>query len=292
LHLGNAFSFLLTWLLVRHHGGNLRLRIDDIDAERKRPAYVEDLFHTLHWLGLDWDAGPRDAADFDAHFSQLHRLDRYESLLEGLRQAGILYACNCSRAQVQAASANGIYPGTCRYRGLPLDAPDAAWRVHVPQNTVVAFREYTGVSQEIRLDLTMGDFVVRRRNGLPAYQVASLADDLHYGINLIVRGRDLLSSTAAQLFLASHLPRNAFGETVFYHHPLLKDEQGQKLSKSAGATSLLALRGRLESPAPLYQALARTLRMNSDAVRTLQDLRRQFRPSALPREEGTFTGLS
>ena len=292
LHLGNAFSFALTWLLTRHHGGSLLLRIDDIDNERRRPAYVEDVFHTLAWLGLDWDAGPKDPTDFETHFSQLHALDRYAQLLEGLRQSGALYACNCSRSQVLASSVNGVYPGTCRHRNLPFDTPGAAWRVYVPENTVIHIPEYTGGPRPVRLDAAMGDFVVRRRNGLPAYQVASLADDLHYGINLVVRGVDLLPSTAAQLFLAGHLPPNAFAKTIFYHHPLLRDEGGQKLSKSAGAASLLALRGQLPGPAPVYQALAKALGLPAEAVAGPRDLLRRFTPAALPGSAGTLTGLS
>jgi glutamyl-tRNA synthetase len=138
----------------------------------------------------------------------------------------------------------------------------------------------------------MGDFVVRRRNGLPAYQVASLADDLHYGINLVVRGVDLLPSTAAQLFLAGQLPPNAFPKAVFYHHPLLKDEGGQKLSKSAGSASLLALREQLPGPAPVYQALAGALRLPPDDASGPRDVLRRFTPATLPGSEGAFTGLS
>jgi glutamyl-tRNA synthetase len=292
LHLGNAFSFALTWLLTRYHAGTLLLRIDDIDNERRRPVYVEDVFQTLRWLQLDWDAGPKDAADFEAHFSQLHALDRYAHLLEGLRQAGKVYACNCSRSQVQASSVHGIYPGTCRHRNLALDTPDTSWRVHVPENTVISIPEYTVETRQVRLDAVMGDFVVRRRNGLPAYQVASLADDLHYGINLVVRGVDLLPSTAAQLFLAGQLPPNVFQTAVFYHHPLLRDERGQKLSKSAGAASLLALRGQLPGPAPVYEALASALGLPADGVAGPRDVLRQFTPAVLPGSDGTLTGLS
>ena len=292
LHLGNAFSFALTWLLTRYHRGSLLLRIDDVDNERRRPAYVEDVFQTLQWLQLDWDAGPKDATDFEAHFSQLHALDRYAHLLEGLRQAGRLYACNCSRSQVQASSVNGIYPGTCRHRNLPLDTPDTAWRVYVPENTLIAIPEYNGEPRHVRLDAAMGDFVVRRRNGLPAYQVASLADDLHYGINLVVRGIDLLPSTAAQLFLAGQLPPNAFEKAVFYHHPLLKDEGGRKLSKSAGAASLLTLREQLPGPGPVYGALAGALDLPADGITGPRDVLRRFSPAALPASAGAFTDLS
>jgi glutamyl-tRNA synthetase len=291
LHLGNAFSFVLTWLLVRYHHGQLLLRIDDIDAERSRPAYVEDIFRTLHWLQLDWDIGPGNAADFEANFSQLHSLDRYGQLLAQLRQAGVVYACNCSRSQVQVSSVNGVYPGTCRHRNLPLDTPGASWRVYVPENTIISVPEYSGATQQVRLDLTMGDFVVRRRNGLPAYQIASLADDLHYEINLIVRGVDLLPSTAAQLFLAQWLPPNIFNTAVFYHHPLLKDEQGQKLSKSAGAVSLLALGQQLESPGALYQALTIALRIDPSSVQGVQDILSSFTPSTLPEGEAALTSL-
>jgi glutamyl-tRNA synthetase len=291
LHLGNAFSFALTWLLARYHEGTLLLRIDDIDNERRRPAYVQDVFQTLRWLQLDWDVGPKDVMDFEARFSQLLALNRYAQLLDGLRQAGGVYACNCSRSQVVASSMNGIYPGTCRHRNLALDTPEAAWRVHVPENTVISILEYNGGSRHIQLDTAMGDFVVRRRNGLPAYQIASLADDLHYGINLIVRGVDLLPSTAAQLFLAAQLPPNSFTKAVFYHHPLLKDEGGQKLSKSAGAASLLALRGQLPDPAPVYRALANALGLSADGVAGPHDMLRRFTPTALPGSEGMLTGL-
>ncbi len=291
LHLGNAFSFVLTWLLTRHHKGRLLLRIDDIDAGRKRPAYVNDIFDNLHWLGLDWDKGPKDAEDFEFSFSQLKEPRRYAQILEELWKTGALYVCTCSRSQVQAACMNGVYSGTCRHRNLAPDTPDAAWRVHVPENTIIAIPEYSGTVRHVPLAREMGDFVVRRKNGLPAYQVASLADDFHYGSNLIVRGVDLLPSTAAQLFLARLLPPNAFGEVVFYHHPLLRDPDGLKLSKSAGSLSLQALRQKWQSPAPLYRALAEVLQIKSGRVSNAADLLAAFSPLHLPTGEATLTGL-
>ena len=234
LHLGNAYSFGLTWRLTRQHQGTLWLRIDDLDATRCRPEYLADIFDTLTWLGLNYDRGPRDPADFAAHFSQMLRLPLYHGLLTHLRAAGVVYACDCSRR----VAGSGIYPGTCRNRNLPLDQPGVAWRARVPAGTTEVVNDLLGPPRPVRLDEAMGDFVVRRRDGTPAYQVASLADDLHLGCNLLVRGLDLLPSSAAQLWLARHLPPNPFGQVNFHHHPLLTDAQGHKLSKSAGAAAL------------------------------------------------------
>jgi glutamyl-tRNA synthetase len=161
----------------------------------------------------------------------------------------------------------------------------------VPENTIMAIPEYNGTVRHVQLAREMGDFVVRRRNGLPAYQIASLTDDLCYRTNLIVRGVDLLPSTAAQLFLARLLPPNAFGEVIFYHHPLLRDPNGLKLSKSAGSLSLQALRQKWQSPAPLYRALAEVLQIKPARVNNAADLLAAFSPLHLPTDEATLTGL-
>ena len=236
LHAGNAVNFLLTHELVRRHHGHLYLRIDDLDRERVRPRYIDNVFATLDWLGIRCDSGPADAADFTAHHSQHLRLDRYHALLARLAATpGLVYACTCSRAQVAAAAGpTGCYPGTCRDRSLPLSTPDASWRVHVPDGTRVTFSDALLGSVELDLAATVGDFVIRRRDGLPAYHVASLADDVAMGMTLIVRGEDLLPSTAAQLWLAQQAgaPCDAFPRVQFWHHPLLTTPDGHKLSKS------------------------------------------------------------
>ncbi len=282
LHAGNAFSFTLTWLLVRQSGGKLHLRIDDIDAERTRPEYVEDIFQSLNWLGLDWDTGPVSPEDFVERHSQLRRLEGYNQLLNSLEQAGKLYACNCSRAQIATSSVNGIYPGTCRHRKLPMNAPETAWRIYVPENTRIAIREISGRETKVPLDTAMGDFVVRRKNGLPAYQIASLADDLQSACNMIVRGSDLIPSTAAQLFMAQQLGLKAFTEAIFYHHPLLRDSTGQKLSKSAGSASLKSLYAAGQSPATLFQMIAKALQLPDQRVKEAKDLLAQFSTTLLP----------
>lgn len=236
LHAGNAVNFLLTHALVRRAGGHLHLRIDDLDRERVRGPYLENIFATLHWLGIEWDSGPRDAADFAAHHSQLLRLDRYQTLLGRLTAGpGLVYACTCSRAQVVATSGpGGVYRGTCRHKNLPLDTPEAAWRVAVPAGATVAFTDAAYGPLTIEVAQAMGDFVIRKKDGLPAYQIASLADDVAEAMTLIVRGADLLPSTAAQLWLAAQAGGDyaAFGQVQWWHHSLLTDTAGLKLSKS------------------------------------------------------------
>lgn len=246
LHLGNALNFILNWIAARYcSGARLLLRIDDLDADRKRPEYVQDVFDTLHWLGLDWDDGPRDAADFESRWSQYRRLDLYHSLLETLHGKNCLFACRKSRKAL--APYDGRYPAAFREQGLSLDDPDVAWRIRTP------------------LGAAMPDFVVRRRDGIPAYQIANVADDLYFGITHIIRGADLLASTEAQLFLAETLGATGFLNIRFLFHPLLLDESGQKLSKSAGAAALATRRNQGDSPAFVFQTAARLLQLRADA---------------------------
>lgn len=263
LHPGNGASFVATWLLARAAGGAVVLRIDDLDRARRRDDYVEDIFRTLEWLGLDYDEGPAGPDDFYRHWSQHRRLDRYYAALEQLRQADLLYACRCSRREVAAATTDGNYPGTCRARGLGFDQPGIAWRVRVPAGATIAFTDWQRGPQQLDISGRMGDFVVRQKNELPAYQIASLVDDTDWRINFIVRGEDLLDATAAQRYLAGLLQRPAFGQATFLHHPLLREADGSKLSKSRGAGSLRAWRQAGRSPQPLYQMAARWLQLSN-----------------------------
>lgn len=241
LHLGNGFSFVLTQRLAAAHGAKLLLRIDDIDADRKRPEYIADIFQTLDWLGISWDIGPQSPDDFEANWSQRLRLTQYHALLAALKDTGKLYACAKSRQAIAAAATDGQYPVAFRADALPLDTPETAWRIHTPA--------------ENPLFQVMRDFVVRRRDGIPAYQIASLADDIDFGVTHIVRGADLLPSTQAQVFLAELLGEKAFLTINFLHHPLKTDDKGIKLSKSEGATSLQHLRSRGESPKMVHDAV-------------------------------------
>lgn len=243
LHIGNILSFVTTLKLARSAGAKVLLRIDDLDQARADERYVQDIFETLEFLDIHWDEGPGDSAGFTSAWSQLHRMEIYGTALQTLRQQGALFACSCSRTQIARETADGIYPGTCRDKGISLDAPDVSWRIRTDMLHELAVQGVDGTAVSTQLDITMKDFVVRKRDGLPAYQLTSLVDDLYFNVDLIVRGQDLWPSTLAQLYLASFLPGGEdFKKICFYHHALLKDVDGGKLSKSAGATSIQFLR--------------------------------------------------
>lgn len=287
LHIGNAFSFVLTWLITRKSGGKLLLRIDDSDATRSRPEYIEDIFYTIEWLGIDYDLGPEGPEDFAGNFSQHHRMNLYHDLLKDLQQqSGLVYACSCSRKQILKKNKTGLYTGTCRKRLLSPDHPSSALRIQVPENTVISYPELLRRQEEqVFLGKEMGDFVVRRKDRLPAYQLVSLADDLHFGINLVVRGKDLQLSTAAQLYLAGCLSSTApdnggkasgFLKASFVHHPLLLDEKGQKLSKSKGAVAVAEMRKSGKSPETVFRQVARFAGLPEQAAASPEELLEAF----------------
>lgn len=252
LHVGNGAAFVLAWKLARAAGGRVLLRIDDLDAERARPAYVQDIFDTLQWLGIGWEEGPRSPQELTEHWSQHHRLAQYHRLLAELRAAGHLYACDCSRSLIAKRGTTAAYDGHCRHRNLDLDGPEMAWRLRLPEAGTVALREWpTGTVRQHALDLP--DPVLRQRNGRPAYHVASLADDVHFGVDLVVRGMDLLPSTLVQSYLAGVLGLEAFVRTTFLHHALLTGPEGTKLSKSAGAAALRQWRETGRSPQEVHR---------------------------------------
>lgn len=242
LHLGNIYSFAVTLALAQKTGARLLLRIDDMDRERAAPHFIQDIFDTLHFLGLPWNEGPTDSTDFETRWAQPHRLGLYNHALKTLLEAEQVFACTCSRTGILKYSADGSYPGTCRYKNLPLNLPGSALRIKTPASADVQLQTWSGVQQVQELPAAVQNFVVRKKDGRPAYQLCSLVDDIHFGVDLVVRGLDLLPSTLAQWWLSTLLPPNRFAETVFVHHPLVTDEQGAKLSKSAGHTSVYGLR--------------------------------------------------
>ena len=227
MHLGNVFSALLAWLSVRSRNGRMLLRIEDLDPDRCRLEYIETLKRDLDWLGLDWDA---------EQTPQSKRADAYHAEFERLRAFGLVYPCYCSRAELHAASAphasdgNVIYAGTCRTLS---DAERAAktrkpaWRVIVP-NTVITVQD--GLQGEYTENLVQdcGDFIIRRSDGVYAYQLAVVTDDAAGGVTEIVRGRDLLSSVPRQMWLQKTL---GFPTPAYYHVPLLLAPDGRRLSK-------------------------------------------------------------
>lgn len=240
LHLGNALNFVITAREVKRVGGSLRLRIDDLDAQRSRSEYIEDIFGTLNWMGLEWDLGPRSPEDHRLHHSQHLRRERYLEAVQFLLSREQAYVCGCSR-QSQKLVACG-----CRDRGLAFD----------PEGGVVRLAGGEG-------QIELGDFTIWRREGIPAYQLVSLLDDLDHGVDCIVRGEDLRPSTEAQLYLASQFGTEygaeRFGRVRFIHHPLITGAEGKKLSKSDRAAALREVYPREESPRKMYRLLSRQL---------------------------------
>ncbi len=235
LHLGNGVNFAYNAALAAHLHGQLLLRIDDLDGARVRGQYLNDIDATIRWL-LPEQA---EALCREAMY-QSRRLVAYNAALQLLRKHNMVYACRCSRREVRAAQqAAGLpedinaYPGTCRDCEYSLDKQGVVWRM----------RE--------------GDTIVRQRNRMPSYQLASLVDDVDANITHIVRGEDLLESTLMQLQLAQVLAQvdqrfAQFQQLHFYHHPLLTDTTGAKLSKRAGASSLEALRHSHGTATPVF----------------------------------------
>lgn len=257
-------NFVLTWLLVRRAGGTLHLRIDDLDRARLRRPYLENIFRVIDWLGLDYDQGPSGPDDFLRHYSQLLHLPAYNQILRRLaQQPGLVHGSPRSRTGAAAGDA------------VPLTTPGAAWRARVPASTTVALADGWQGAMRVPLAVEMPDFVVRKKDGVAAYQLASVVDDLRLGTTLIVRGLDLLPSTAAQLWLAAQLPETTHfnPERVhFYHHGLLTDAAGNKLSKTtqaAGDQGVL----KLGSPAVVYAAVAKLLGLPPAAGESLAVLR-------------------
>lgn len=264
LHLGNAVNFVLTWLLVRRAGGTLHLRIDDLDRARLRRPYLENIFQVIDWLGLDYDGGPSGPDDFLRHHSQLLHLPAYNQALRRLAQRpGLLYGSQRSRTGGAGAAE------------VPLTTLGAAWRARVPDDTRLSFEDGWQGATQVPLAAELADFIVRKKDGVAAYQLASVVDDLRLGTTLIVRGLDLLPSTAAQLWLAAQLAETrAFNarRVHFYHHDLLTDAAGHKLSKSTqaqGDQGVLVL----GTPGPVYAAVARLLHLPSGAGESLASLR-------------------
>ena len=234
LHPGNLANFLLNARLTGP-AGRCYLRIDDLDRARFRPAYLADIFRIVKALNVPITDGPVDATDFAANWSQTVRLPEYHAALDRLRHHERLFACACSRRELQS----GDHPRGCRDHRLPLDAPDVTWRVDTRGLAPVRIPDaVSGQIHTVDLHATMPDFALRRRDGNPAYQLTCVVDDLLFGIDTVGRGTDLLPSTAAQCLVSDLLGYPSLtGRITFVHHPLLTGPDGEKLSKSAGAAS-------------------------------------------------------
>lgn len=259
LHLGNILSSMLAWLDARRNDGRLIFRLEDLDPQRSYAQYADLMAEDLRWLGLDWDAGWQPGGD--ASFTQGARTPLYEDAFSLLSGRDLVYPCYCSRAQRLAASAphTGDDADTgCRCRHLSAGERQAlersgrrpAWKVRVPDRTVTFTDGHYG---RITEDLAAsGDFIIRRSDGLFAYQLAVSVDDADMGITNVVRARDLISSAARQIWLISEL-----GGTppAYCHTPLLTAPDGRKLSKREGDLNMETLRERY-TPEELTGVLA------------------------------------
>ena len=261
MHLGNAFSALLAWLSVRSAGGELVLRQEDLDPQRCKRAYAEQIEADFRWLGLDWDRGGSQGGP---GYFQSNRSERYAEYLERLNRKGLIYPCFCTRNQLHAASAphatdgTPIYAGTCRNLTSAERAERArtrkpALRVRVPAETISFTDTVMGTYAET-LDRDCGDFILRRSDGVHAYQLAVVVDDALMGVNQVVRGADLLSSTPRQIWLQRQLGFST--QPQYCHVPLLCGEDGHRLSKRQKDVDLGALRQAGRRPEEVVGQLA------------------------------------
>lgn len=242
MHTGNVFSALLAYLSIRSRGGTLLLRIEDLDPDRCRTEYTDAVKRDLDWLGLHWD---REQAP------QSTRTEAYAACFEDLRERGLVYPCYCSRASLHAASAphasDGriVYPGTCRgLQEAPAGAKKPAQRLIVPDREISLSDGLQGEYTE-NLARDCGDFIIRRADGVYAYQLAATCDDAAGGVTEVTRGRDILPSTPGQIYLQELF---SWGRPHYNHVPLLIDESGRRLSKRDGDLDLGALRERFTAP--------------------------------------------
>jgi glutamyl-tRNA synthetase len=263
LHVGHARTFWTAFERARRAGGTLVMRMEDLDPERSRAEYAEAAPEDLRWLGIHWQEGPDLGGPYAPYEQSARRaiyLDAWRKLLRG----GFLFPCRCSRKDLEAAlsapheGANGkaellddepVYPGTCRPRAFAaneLDEPGQVnWRFRVPDGEAVEFEDRNLGPQRFVAGRDFGDFVVWRRDGGPSYQLACVADDAAMRITEVVRGEDLVKSTARQILLYRALGLEIPG---WFHCRLVTDRNGLRLAKRHDALSLRTLRQRGFSP--------------------------------------------
>lgn len=273
MHLGHARTFWTAGERARAAQGTLILRLEDLDPDRSRAEYAAAALEDLRWLGLCWQEGPDVGGPFGP-YAQSARHHFYRAAWRKLLDGGFLYPCHCSRRDLAAALSaphesadpdplndEPVYPGTCR---PAIDATTfrsgvaeneatmpTNWRFRVNDGEVVEFDDLNLGPQRFVAGRDFGDFIVRRRDGVPSYQLACVADDAAMQVTEVVRGADLLKSTAQQILLNRAL---GFDDPAWFHCPLVADENGRRLAKRHDALSIRALRERGLSPARILSS--------------------------------------
>lgn len=290
LHLGNARTFLINWLLARQQGWRIVLRIEDIDGPRIKAGADRQAIEDLAWLGIDWDEGP---------IYQSQRLAHYQTMLEHLLSQGHAYPCICSRREVASAASaphaeDGalVYPGTCRQRFDDLGharsaGREPAIRFQVPDE-LVTFEDGFAGKRQCQVARELGDFVIAKADGTPAYQLAVVVDDAEAGVTDVVRGNDLIDSTPRQILLyralglTERLPR-------YYHLPLVTGTDGRRLAKRHGDTRLSHYRQQGVPAERLLALLARWSGVACGEAITAPQLLDRFQLANVPHTPIVFT---
>lgn len=287
LHLGHARTFWAAWRRARAAGGQLVFRNEDLDYQRSKPEFVHAMYEDLRWLGLEWDEGPDVGGPF-APYSQSQRRSFYLEAWRKLRDSGLIYPCTCSRKDLERAlsapheeTLHGAdpaesaapdtndeipYPGTCRDKIVTaknFSSPaGVSWRFKVPDGETISFVDGFFGPQQFSAGRDFADFLLWRRDDIPAYQLAVVVDDEAMHITEVVRGADLLKSTARQLLLIRAL---GYPPPAYFHCPLLRDEQNIRLAKRHDALSLRALRAQGAKPELLQRQFEQELGLTTGA---------------------------
>ena len=262
LHSGHAATFWTAQERAKARGGEILLRIEDIDKARCKQEFVEGCVEDLKWFGFEWHEGPDQHDSPHAPYYQSQRIHHYKEALDRLIDGGFVYPCYCSRKDIEqavraphAGDDEIIYPGTCRppnsTEALSATKKQFCWRFKVPHGVSMAFNDGRLGTCQFVAGIDFGDFVLWRADGVPSYQLAVVVDDHMMGITEVVRGEDLLVSTARQLLLYEALQ---WISPVFYHCPLMLDEQGNRLAKRHQSLSLQALREAGHTPESIRSA--------------------------------------
>lgn len=293
LHLGNIATFLVTWLDIRSSGGKLIFRMEDLDPDRSFEKFENCITDDLKWLGLTWDYGW--SFDNSCNYSQSNRTKLYEDVFSQLCNKGLIYPCYCTRSERLAASAVHAGDSTrdtgckCRYlcqaerHALEATGRRPAWKIKVPDKDITFVDGHYGKTTENLAD--EGDFIIKRSDGVFAYQLAVSFDDMEMGINRVVRGRDLLSSTARQIWLISEL-----GGTVpsYCHTPLIITEADRKMSKRYGDLSMEVMREKYTKE-EITGLVSGLLTLSSGAPCSAEELINDFSWDKIPVENILYT---